>query len=329
MRIPTLLGFVILILGLSIGIMLFYQRQPNQDKNTPISEAENIQVINITSDSATVTWQTKDKTVGYVSYGETSSLGQIQNDIRDNDPPQNHLTHFVVLNNLKSDTPYYFKVRSGPYFYPQSPETFKTAQTPSASSLTENEKFNKPVTGVIVSNSLLPVDEAVVILSVDGISPLGALSSTAGNFILPTVYLYKSNLSELYSLSQKITANLSIFRGEEKSEVKINLPLEIASLPKIVMGQNSDFTNLTSPSAQEASPSAVPQASQSASPSPTFTPNPDVNGDGKVNSLDLTIIIQNLGLKSSNSKFKKEYDLNNDGVIDQKDIDLFKKLLSQ
>lgn len=44
--------------------------------------------------------------------------------------------------------------------------------------------------------------------------------------------------------------------------------------------------------------------------------NADLNGDGKVNSLDINILIRAIGEKSANPN----YDLNSDGVVDNLDM---------
>ncbi|MBI2022621.1 hypothetical protein HYS97_02145 [Candidatus Daviesbacteria bacterium] len=49
----------------------------------------------------------------------------------------------------------------------------------------------------------------------------------------------------------------------------------------------------------------------------------DLNKDGRVNSLDLSIVVQNLG----KSPKVLEADINKDGIVDQKDIDLIKQNL--
>jgi len=318
MRIPTFLGLIIIILGLAIGLTLFYQHRPVTVPNAQTADPLDIKVVNVTDHSAAVTWQTTKATIGYLSFGHSSSLGELINDIRDKTSPGNHFSHFVTIDNLDANTTYYYKVRSGPYFYPESSQVFKTASAVKQTSLDESQRLNKPLTGVVINSDFSPVNEAVVILNISGVSPLAALVSETGNFILPTVYLYKQDLSDLYIMTDQIASNLTVLKGDQRSEIKVTLPTDSQPLPKIVLGQNSDFTDVASSS-----------ATASASDSATVAPNPDLNGDGKVNSLDLTIILTTLNSKQGSPKYKKEADLNNDGVIDQKDVDLFKKLLSK
>ena len=321
MRIPTVLALLIIILGLGVGIGYFYinQKAPLPTSQTVVPQG--IQVVNITDTGATVIWETMEPAAGYVSFGDSTSLGSLQNDIRDAQNPAPHIDHFVTLANLTPATLYYFKVRSGPYFYPLNTLTFKTAQTLSATSLSDLERNNKAIAGVVLQNNLSPVDEALIILHIAGVSPIAALSSKAGNFILPTVYLYKDNFTESYVLDQKITAQLTAKHLDQISQVTIALPIA-ATLPKIILGQNSDFTNLA-PASESAK--LTSEASSSASCKPNF----DLNNDKKVNSVDLTILLDHIGEKSSDKNFLKQADFDCDGVIDQKDVDLIKKSMAQ
>lgn len=46
----------------------------------------------------------------------------------------------------------------------------------------------------------------------------------------------------------------------------------------------------------------------------------DVNGDGKVNILDLASVAQRYNMKNSNNGWVPKYDINNDGIIDIFDL---------
>lgn len=318
MRIPTILGLIIIILGLFLGILYFYTTQKSSPASAIVAQPQSIQVINLSDTSATVTWQTQNPSIGYISYGESSNLGSLQNDIRDLKDPLPHIVHFVTLTNLSPQTLYFFKVRSGALFYPPNTLTFKT--TKFLSHTISNLENNKPITGVILTSTLSPVDEALVTLHISGVSPVGTLTSKAGNFILPTVSLITADLNGSYQLSEKVSAQLSIERFSQKSQVSITLPSD-AILPPIVLGKNTDFTNIV-----PASPTIEEVASKGGT---LCKPNFDLNGDKKVNAIDLTILLNNIGQKKSDKNFEKASDFNCDGVVNQKDVDLLKKSLTQ
>lgn len=71
-------------------------------------QISNIQVSNLTSSSATISWTTADTTDGCIHYGLTTSLGDTACDPRPDDD-----IHFVQITGLSTDTIYYFEVASG------------------------------------------------------------------------------------------------------------------------------------------------------------------------------------------------------------------------
>lgn len=319
MRIPTVLGLGVLILALGAGIVLINLHQKPQ-VSSDVSVPKNIEVVNISDTEAAIIWQTDKPTSGFVSFGESQALGEVQNDTRDKDNILPHSVHFVTLKDLKEDFTYYFKVRSGPYFYPDKPLSFKSAKSLSEDTKKAAQVVNKPLIGVVLNPDLSPADEALVLLKIEGAQTLASVTSKTGNFILSTAYLYKTNLSEGFILSQKITAILNIIKDNSATQIKITLPSD-TPLPRIIVGQNADLTQIATSSSKIASPSASPSPKQS---------NPyDLNGDGRVNSLDLDIVLENVGRSSKDPKFNKAADLDGDGVVDQKDVDLMKQHLSQ
>ena len=67
-----------------------------------------VQVSNLTSSSATITWTTADSTDGCVNYGLSTALGDTICDTKPNDD-----VHYVEITGLSVDTAYYFEVVSG------------------------------------------------------------------------------------------------------------------------------------------------------------------------------------------------------------------------
>lgn len=306
MRIPTLLALALLAVAITLGIFLAISSHRVGFSQPVLLNPSGIQVVNVTSNQATVIWQTKEAAEGLITYGETPSLGSSAPDDRD-EQTKPHITHFVTLKNLKENTTYYLKVRSNLNFYPENPLQFKTAQKPASIS------HNRSIFGVIVRSDLQPIDEAIILLHVNGGSDVATVTTTAGNFILPLSNLVNSSLSDNLNLDQATGAKMIVERSDVKSNIKLSLPVGNRPLPKIVLGSDYDFSSLVSLS----------------SPSPTTFNSFDLNHDGKINSLDLSILLQSLGKTSSDSGFNAAADFNHDGVIDQNDVDLMKKAMSQ
>lgn len=288
-KIPTLLGLGFLVIGLALGVFFVTRNQLLIFKTQAAPEAvpEKITVANLSANSVSIFWQTKEAVTGFIQAGTSNSLGLTFRDDRDTGVPKPHILHFVNLTNLQPDTTYYYKINSESNIYPNNtPLTFKTAPSSGSS-------FFQPIIGTIINTSLQPVDEAFVIIDAGQNKLLATVTKIAGNFILPLTLLPNPQTPDF-------TADLIIFDAVKSSRVTLKLPAA-KSLPPIVLGQDLDLT-----------------ASYNPSPSPTPAFVYDVNGDGVVNSLDLSTVYKNSGKNFKNPKA----DINQDGVVDDKDVKL-------
>lgn len=286
-RIPTLLGLGILLVGLAGGVFLVSQNQLAifQTKAVKSAEPQKITLANLSGNSASIYWQTAENSPGFIKAGTSPSLELTFNDDRDEGAPKSYKLHYATLNNLSPKTIYYYKIVSGTNSYPTQLLSFKTPESV--------QNFpNSPLIGQVVDQNLQPVEEALINLSLPGNQNLATITKVSGNFIL--------SLTDLPNLASKPETVLTAFNGEKSSKINLKLPFTQTFLPQIILGQDADLIPL--------------ESSNSAS----ISLKDDLNGDGVVNSLDLGIIFNNFGKKGINVTG----DLNKDGIVDQKDIDL-------
>ncbi len=300
MKIPTLVGLSLLMIAILLRIVLFKLNQRSSEQTRLIYTPKNIQVVNVNSSQATIIWQTTTKTTDSILWGITNSLGTSQDDDRDSSTKEARLTHFATIKNLTADTNYFFKVKVETFIYLDQTMQFKTSKK-NLNSIAAN----KPLSGTVLDSRLQPTDEALILFSVNQSAPIATFTTAGGNFLLPLSPLFSNDFKEPLDLPEQGSATLTAFKGTLSSQVTIALPLVNQILPPIILGQNLDLSN----------PSPNPGQS-----------NPfDLNEDGAVNSLDFSIVVNNLG---KNPK-QKNADLNQDGIVDQKDIDLIKQYLRQ
>lgn len=286
-KIPTLLGISILVAGIILGVFLVVRNQILDSKASQVVTPKEIKVVNVGGNSASVYWQTDEKAQAFIQAGTVESLGSTFRDDRDIATPQPHRYHFVTLTNLLPETTYYYKITSGKFIYPiGKPLSFKTAASQKPTGL-------QPLIGTVITSAKEPVDEALITLDIPGNQPLATITKLGGSFILP--------LNQI-KIDNPTVVKLVAFDGTRGSQVKINLPLKVSTLPPITLGEDIDLSAL------------IP----SPSPSPSVFSRFDLNEDGVVNAPDLSIVIKNRG---KNPKDKRA-DLNGDGVVDQKDINL-------
>lgn len=300
--IPTILGLGLLFTAIFLGLTIFFYNQEFKKKIDLINSPKNIQIVNISDSSATIIWETATETTSSLLWGKDKKLNSSVSDDRDQTELKPHQVHIHTLKNLDSDTLYEFQIKNNNSLSKKS--SFKTSKRllSQTESLAKISLVNKPIIGKILDQSLEPTKEALVLLNLSQASPLATVTSTAGNFILPLVDLRSTDLNNYLTVENSLPAELKIYKNNRVTKAKIILPLNEV-LPPIILGQETDLTHATSSAAVKKNPI-------------------DLNGDGKINAVDLSIIIANLGKRGDNSA-----DLNSDQIVDQKDLDIISKAL--
>lgn len=302
-KIPTLLGLGVIFVGIGAGIFLVLRDQTFISSASPSTTPQNVTFSNIEDSTTVVSWQTAIPVASFITFGQNSPTEQTVNDDRDQKAPLPHSFHYVTLKNLLPKTEYQLKIQTGR----TSSEVFKFQTAPPAN-LQNN--FG-PVVGSVLGVDK-PLDEGIAYLSIAGANLQSSLIKSLGSFLIPLPKIRKSDLSDVLALNEDMVAKLTIIGREDQSLVLFKLKTDGMTLPAVKLGQNLDLTN----------PKETPKpASPSASELKTF----DLNGDGKINATDNAIILRNFG---KNPKEKKA-DLNSDGVVDQKDLDLMSKKFNE
>ncbi|MBI2022620.1 fibronectin type III domain-containing protein [Candidatus Daviesbacteria bacterium] len=192
MKLPTLLGLLLLLVALGLGVALYFFREDLLTKQQVVFAPLKIEVANISDNSSTIIWQTQEQAFGDVLLKENSSSIEVLPDDRDGKDPKKRFTHFVTLKNLKPNTKYSFKVRNNNLHYPKDFQEFKTT-----SAFDKDFREEKPVIGTVIGKDSKPVDEAVVLFKIDGATKLAVFTNPTGNFIILIKNLYTEDLSDL------------------------------------------------------------------------------------------------------------------------------------
>lgn len=306
-RIPTLLVLFLLTIFLGIGIYLYSYQQKQTSQVRKAYSPQKITLVNLTDNQASISWQTQQDLAGEILIGETSGFLKSNPHLKESAPKQNHL---IVAKNLKPLTKYYYQINIGGQIYPQKPLEFKTG--PKLLSQNNSSDFYKPIRGTVLDLSYQPLDNALVVFEAPGAAKLATLTTVAGNFILPTAEVRSQDLLRRVDLSQENKATLIITKNDLTSIVKIKLPPE-KSLPSFILGQNLDLTTYNAPS-------TTPVDFTQNNP-----PSSDINNDGKINTLDLSMVRQGI----EKNKYEKKLDLNEDGKVDKNDFDLVRQALQK
>jgi hypothetical protein len=107
-KIFLIIGVLILIIGIPAAIIVLKQQTVFKLGAQTYNKPENIQIVNITEKSATITWTTSKATQGVINYGiSPANLTLVH--------PENFpaINHQVQLVNLLPATTYFFTIKIG------------------------------------------------------------------------------------------------------------------------------------------------------------------------------------------------------------------------
>ena len=267
-KIPTILGIVLLLAGVSIGV-LFVQRENIFNLSAAPSETpKEVRITNITDRGFSVSWLTDKPTNGFISYGKNKSVGTIIN--QDSVQGQSSYIHHVTADNLEANTSYSLKIGFGKAGIDKS----KLYSVKSGPTL-KNPSSTDIIFGTVVDAQNKPVAGSVVYLTAPGVTPLSAVTDKQGKWVYVFSTARRTDLSAFATYDKNETL-LEIFvqAGNEKfSSAKIKTGAA-RPVPTMTLGKIHDFTNLKPVSDGKAPASELdltrvePATSSSPSPSP-------------------------------------------------------------
>ncbi len=245
--IPTILGLLIAIGGLTAGLWLLKGPSSFGVRASGDEIPIDIRTTNITDNSLTVSWTTAKATSGFVKYNDL-----VVSDDRDQERGNvgNYFTHIISLRGLKSSTGYKIKIGSGKS---QSNEQIVT---------TGPTLRNPPPADVIYGqvNTLGgdPADGALVYAQIPGMVSQVALVKASGSWVIPLSLSRTSDLTSYAPYDRESTQiTLFIQAGPLGTSTKLLSLADARPVNPIILGQSTN-----------------PQISnvQSSSPTPETTP---------------------------------------------------------
>lgn len=253
-RIPTLLGLIILVIGIAVTSFLVRNNIPFFSQASIGENPQNVKITNITDTSFTVSYITSDLVAGIVSYGITPTLGQTALDDRDQltGSVASYNVHHVTVRNLKANTKYYFSITSGQSVFLDNNEPFEittgiTIQTPPTN--------QPPMTGTILALDGAPAKDTLIYVSTGESQTLSMILKTDGTYILPLNALRTQDLTQYFTFSDTTVIELLAQSQSEQSTATL-FASQIKPVPTITLSKNYDFRNGETTSAEIATPSA-------------------------------------------------------------------------
>lgn len=269
-RIPTLLGIFLIGVGIILTTYLVQAGVVTLGRAAPGYTPENIRISNITNASFTVSYITKEASVGSISYGSNENLSEVALD--DRDQQSGSVTpatvHYVTIRNLQPKSKYFFRITSNQTTFLNNDAPFFAT---TALSLTDISPVQKPLIGKIIFKSGKS-KEAIVYLTAKNAQTISTLVNPDGSYILPLNSLRNQELTSYVTFENDQIITMLVASSEGTSSVILSAD-QINPVPQVFLANNYDFTLNTSPVSTEA---AVPIGFPSFSANLQLTKDPQI-----------------------------------------------------
>lgn len=243
-KIITILGIVIIFVGIGIGAYFVFQKGLISLGSDPEIVPSKVQITNVSNDKFSVSWITTGKSIGSVIYGQNSKLEQIELDDVDQLTGQSkpRKIHHVTINGLQASSTYYFKIRSGEnnrkFDKDGEPYSVKTAP------ILGSQPPSDMISGTVMLADSKPAEGAVVYVDISGVKPLSTYVTKNGDWLISLSNARNLQLTDYASYDAKeALINISI-QGEDKVSKVVTNTSNKSPVPEIILGEAYDFTSV-------------------------------------------------------------------------------------
>lgn len=242
-RIPTLLGILLIVIGIGVTTFLVKQGGFFGVNASPTEQPQNVRITNITDNSFTISYTTADNVIGSINYGTNSNLSQTALDERDQQAVSSHKIHSIFVRNLNPETKYFFTITSGQNTYLNNNLPFTVTTGPKISYAPPEQT---PISGKIILPDGENPAEAILYLTTDSAQVISALVKNDGSYILPLNSLRTQDLSSYYTLSGSTSLKILVLGDSLISNVQLSF-FEASPVPTITLSKNYDFAQTQNP----------------------------------------------------------------------------------
>jgi len=238
-RIPTLLGILLITIGIGVTTFLVNQNILLRSNASTTEQPQNVRITNITDNSFSVSYETETQVIGSLNYGKDNKLGQQALDDRDQQAGSlvSHLMHNITVRNLTPQTKYYFSITSGQNNYTNGEQLFGVA---TGSKLSDSPPKQNPISGKITLIDGTAPKEAIVYITADNSQVISTLAKADGTYILPLNSLRISDLSSYYTFPDNANVKMLVLGDLLTSNVSFSVD-QISPIPTIILSKDYDF----------------------------------------------------------------------------------------
>ncbi len=249
-KIPTIIGIVVLVLGIATGVLLVRGSQFFRLGAAPEVSPKDVRITNISDSAFTVSWVTDKETSGFIKWGESQSAL----DKNELGPSQTQsTTHTSTISGLIPETSYFFKINSGGSDFDANGIPWQVKSGPTLAFV----RSENLISGEVLTASGNPAGGALVYLTVGGGSPLSTITSESGSWVIPIFSARTQDLANYVPINETSTLlEISVNAGPDGVASAQIYPQSARPVPSIILGQVHDFKSLPPSSSSE-----IPRAS--------------------------------------------------------------------
>lgn len=265
-RIPTVLGLLVLIIGVVAGVLLVRDDTGGFLPRASIDATpKQVRITNISDRGFTVSFITDEASSGFLRYG--TEPGRMNTQVRDDRDQLTgsatpYQTHHITVSGLQPTTQYYFTLGTttqSSFDNNGQPFSIRTARR--EDSTTEA----RTAYGEVRTEVGNAAEGAIVYISIQGASPVSTLVKSDGSWAIPSLAQVRTlDLSALHPLVDTDTVRVQV-QGLRSSDILDTATTvgELSPLAPLRFGQVADVVTSATPL-----PTVVPEATTE-SPAPT------------------------------------------------------------
>lgn len=260
-HIPTLLGILIITVGIATTSFLVKNGIIFIGRATPTQTPQNIRITNISDTSFSVSYTTEANVLGSIPFGTDKNLKNTSLDDRDQQSGSitPYKIHHITIRNLNASTKYFFSITSGQTTFLNNSDLFEVATGPS---IETSPPEQQPIAGKVVFPDGTNLSEAIVYVTATNAQTISTIVKSNGNYILPLNSMRTDDLTSYALLSKDTALKMLIIGDSQQSNITL-LAKQINPVPTIILSKDYDFTIGPNPSASQSASPSFPSSSAS------------------------------------------------------------------
>lgn len=236
-KLPTAIGFLLAIF-VTLVFSRFFLGLAGSSKAS-LKTAKRVDIVNLSPGQASIFWQTDQAESGWVAYGESerneSNIVLDEKDLNNiGQKKGKYRIHLVTLKELAPGKKYFFKMVSDNNQIIAQPNGSSFSFITPQSNLNSLQNISPAFGKILQSNSVDPLINSYIILSITGGYPLltQIKSEGDGSWLIPLGQIYSKDNHGILTISDKDKITIEIITSEGAQSTITTIKSKVSPLPQ-------------------------------------------------------------------------------------------------